>query len=188
ERRQRGEGDRVFLERMFHKLLINFAWWVNKRDQEGNKMFEGGFLGLANSSLFDRSEGMPPGVSLEQADATAWMAMYCLDLMRIALELATANSAYEALASKFFEHFARIVYAMHYAEYEGDIPLWSDEDGFYFDLLKDQNTGKVRHLKVRSMVGLIPLCAVHVITKTTYAKLHNFRRRFEWFLSRNPHL
>jgi hypothetical protein len=188
ERRQRGEGDKVFLERMFHKLLINFAWWVNRRDQEGNNVFEGGFLGLDNISLFDRSEGMPPGITLEQADATAWMAMYCLDLMRIALELATTNSAYEDLASKFFEHFARIVYAMHHGEGEGDTPLWSEEEGFYFDLLKDRNTGKERHLKVRSLVGLIPLCAVHVITKATFGKLHNFRRRFEWFLSRNPHL
>ncbi|MFO0590794.1 MAG: glucosidase [Polyangiaceae bacterium] len=188
ERRQRGEGDRVFLERMFHKLLINFAWWVNKRDQEGNNVFEGGFLGLDNISLFDRSEGMPPGVTLEQADATAWMAMYCLDLMRIALELATSNSAYEDLASKFFEHFLRIVHAMNHGEFEGDVPLWSEEDGFYFDLLKDKNTGKERHLKVRSMVGLIPLCAVHVITKGTFGKLQNFARRFDWFLAKNPHL
>ncbi len=188
ERRQRGEGDRVFLERMFHKLLINFTWWVNKRDQEGNNIFEGGFLGLDNVSLFDRSEGMPPGVTLEQADATAWMAMYCLDLMRIALELALTNSAYEDLASKFFEHFARIVHAMHHGEYEGDIPLWSEEEGFYFDLLRDRNTGKERHLKVRSTVGLIPLCAVHVITKSTFGKLQNFSRRFDWFLQKNPHL
>jgi hypothetical protein len=188
ERRQRGRGDRVFLERMFHKLLINFTWWVNKRDQEGNNVFEGGFLGLDNISLFDRSEGMPPGVSLEQADATAWMAMYCLDLMRIALELAEENSAYEDLASKFFEHFARIVHAMHHGDHEGDLPLWSEEDGFYFDLLKDKTSGRERHLKVRSMVGLIPLCAVHVITAQTYGKLQNFRRRFEWFLGKNPHL
>ncbi|MEZ4296332.1 MAG: glucosidase [Polyangiaceae bacterium] len=145
ERRQRGEGDRVFLERMFHKLLINFAWWVNKRDAEGNNVFEGGFLGLDNISLFDRSEGMPPGVVLEQADATAWMAMYCLDLMRIALELALTNTAYEDVASKFFEHFARIVHAMNHGEYDGDIPLWSEADGFYFDLLKDKNTGRERH-------------------------------------------
>jgi hypothetical protein len=188
ERRQRGHGDRVFLERMFHKLLINFAWWVNRRDAEGNNVFEGGFLGLDNISLFDRSEGMPPGILLEQADATAWMAMYCLDLMRIALELALENSAYEDLASKFFEHFVRIVHAMNHGEYEGDVPLWSEEDGFYFDLLKDKNTGKERHLTVRSMVGLIPICAVHVITRTHFGKLHNFRRRFEWFLRKNPHL
>ncbi|MBK8253988.1 MAG: glucosidase [Polyangiaceae bacterium] len=188
ERRQRGEGDRVFLERMFHKLLINFAWWVNKRDTEGNNVFEGGFLGLDNISLFDRSEGMPPGIVLEQADATAWMAMYCLDLMRIALELALTNTAYEDVASKFFEHFARIVFALNHGEYEGDVPLWSEDDGFYFDLLKDQNKGTETHLKVRSMVGLIPLCAVHVITKNTFGKLHNFRRRFQWFLNKNPHL
>jgi hypothetical protein len=185
ERRQRGVGDRVFLERVFHKLLINFAWWVNKRDVDGNSVFEGGFLGLDNISLFDRSEQLPPGVFLEQADATAWMAMYCLDLMRIALELALTNSAYEDLASKFFEHFLRIAHVLHHAD-DGGIPLWNDQSGFYFDILSDG--GHQRHLNVRSMVGLIPLCAVHVITPEIYGALGNFRRRTEWFLSRNPEL
>jgi hypothetical protein len=185
ERRQRGKGDRIFLERVFHKLLINFAWWVNKRDAEGNNVFEGGFLGLDNISLFDRSEPLPQGMRLEQADATAWMAMYCLDLMRIAIELAFENSAYEDLASKFFEHFLRIAHALHHAE-EGDLPPWDDEEGFYYDILNEQ--GRPRHLRVRSMVGLIPLFAVHVITADAYRKLDNFRRRFEWFLSRYPHL
>jgi hypothetical protein len=184
ERKQKGKGDRVFLERVFHKLLINFAWWVNKRDVEGNNVFEGGFLGLDNISVFDRSEPLPPGVRLEQADATAWMAMYCLDLMRIALELALENSAYEDLASKFLEHFLRIAHALHHAD--GSIPLWDDDRGFYFDILKVD--GQPRHVRVRSMVGLIPLFAVHVITPEVYRRLDNFRRRTEWFIDRYPHL
>ncbi len=184
ERRQKGKGDRVFLERVFHKLLINFAWWVNKRDAEGNNVFEGGFLGLDNISVFDRSEPLPPGVKLEQADATAWMAMYCLDLMRIALELAVENSAYEDLASKFLEHFLRIAYALHHAD--DGTPLWDDDRGFYYDILKVN--GRSHHLRVRSMVGLIPLFAVHVITADVYRRLDNFRRRTEWFLDRYPHL
>jgi hypothetical protein len=190
ERKQKGRGDRVFLERVFHKLLINFAWWVNKRDLDGNNVFEGGFLGLDNVSVFDRSEPLPPGVKLEQADATAWMAMYCLDLMRIALELATENSAYEDLASKFLEHFLRIAYALHHAEggggAGGGIPLWDDDRGFYYDIL--DVGGRRQHLRVRSLVGLVPLFAVHVITPDVYRRLDNFRRRTEWFLDRYPHL
>ena len=183
ERRQRGKGDRVFLERVFHKLLINFAWWVNKSDAEGNNVFEGGFLGLDNISVFDRSEPPPPGTSLEQADATAWMAMYCLDLMRIALELAAENSAYEDLASKFFEHFLLIVHALHHGD-EDTLAPWDEDKGFYFDTLREG--GRTRHVYVRSMVGLIPLFAVHVIGAETWAKLENFRRRTEWFLGKNP--
>ncbi len=183
ERRQKGKGDRIFLERVFHKLLINFAWWVNKRDVDGNNVFEGGFLGLDNISVFDRSEPLPPGMKLEQADATAWMAMYCLDLMRIALELAMENSAYEDLASKFFEHFLRIAHRLHHAADPG-IALWDDERGFYYDILDDN--GQMRHVRVRSMVGLVPLFAVHVVTPEVYRKLDNFRRRTEWFLGRYP--
>jgi hypothetical protein len=183
ERKQKGKGDHIFLERVFHKLLINFAWWVNKRDAEGNNVFEGGFLGLDNISVVDRSEPLPPGVKLEQADATAWMAMYCLDLMRIALELALTNSAYEDLASKFLEHFLRIAYALHHAD-DGIAP-WDDDRGFYYDILKVND--RPRHLRVRSMVGLIPLFAVHVITDDVYRRLDNFRRRTEWFLDRYPH-
>jgi hypothetical protein len=185
ERRQRGQGDRLFLERVFHKLLINFAWWVNRRDSRGNNVFEGGFLGLDNISLFDRSEPLPAGMHLEQADATAWMAMYCLDLMRIALELAGENSAYEDLASKFFEHFLLIANALHHAA-DGDLAPWSEESGFYFDILYDH--GERRHLPVKSMVGLVPLFAVHVIKPETYRALDNFRRRSEWFLARRPDL
>ncbi|UQA61115.1 MGH1-like glycoside hydrolase domain-containing protein [Polyangium aurulentum] len=185
ERKQRGVGDKLFLERMFHKLLINFAWWVNKRDVEGNNVFEGGFLGLDNISVFDRSEPPPPGMKLEQADATAWMAMYCIDLMRIALELAMDNSAYEDLANKFFEHFLRIAYTFHHAD-PPEIPLWDEDAGFYFDILTEGN--RPRHLPVRSMVGLVPLFAVHVIGPEVYRKLDNFRRRMEWFLGKYPHL
>ncbi len=185
ERKQKGKADRNFLERVFHKLLINFTWWVNKRDLEGNNLFEGGFLGLDNISVFDRSQVMPPGVELEQADATAWMAMYCLDLMRIALELALTNSAYEDLASKFLEHFLRIAHALHHAD-DGLIAPWDDEECFYYDILKEN--GKPHHVRVRSMVGLVPLFAIHVIDAETYRKLDNFRRRTEWFLARNPHL
>jgi hypothetical protein len=181
ERRQRGQGDRVFLERVFHKLLINFAYWVNKQDNEGNNLFEGGFLGLDNISLIDRSEPLPPGMVLEQADATAWMAMYCLDLMRIALELALENSAYEDLASKFFEHFLYISWALHR---DDSLAPWNEEFGFYFDILRRPDRSE--HVPVRSMVGLIPLFAVHVITREAYAKLDNFRRRTEWFLDSHP--
>lgn len=195
ERRQRGTGDRVFLERVFHKLLINFAWWVNREDEEGNNLFSGGFLGLDNISILDRSEKLPPGVRLEQADATAWMAMYCLDLMRIALELAEDNSAYEDLASKFFEHFLYIAHALHHPqadqgrpEHHGPRQLapWCDDGGAYYDILKTPRGED--HVRVRSLVGLVPLFAVHVITARQYGKLENFRRRKAWFLGRNPHL
>jgi hypothetical protein len=190
ERRQRGRGDRVFLERVFHKLLINFAWWVNREDEEGNNLFAGGFLGLDNISILDRSEQLPPGVRLEQADATAWMAMYCLDLMRIALELAGENSAYEDLASKFFEHFLYIAYALHHpmGELHGASHLapWCDDGGAYYDVLRTPRGEQ--HVRVRSLVGLVPLFAVHVITARAYGELANFRRRKQWFLSRNPHL
>jgi len=185
ERRQKGKADRNFLERVFHKLLINFAWWVNKRDQEGNNVFEGGFLGLDNISVFDRSQPMPPWMELEQADATAWMAMYCLDLMRIALELAHDNTAYEDLASKFLEHFLRIAYALHHPS-DGGLAPWDDDEGFYYDIFREHD--RYRHVPVRSMVGLVPLFAVHVITHDTWRKLDNFRRRTEWFLDRYPHL
>jgi hypothetical protein len=157
---------------------------VNKRDAEGNNVFEGGFLGLDNISVFDRSEPLPPNMKLEQADATAWMAMYCLDLMRIALELALDNSAYEDLASKFLEHFLRIAWALHHSE--DGLPPWDDDRGFYYDILEVDGRG--HHVRVRSMVGLIPLFAVHVITPDVYRRLDNFRRRTEWFLERNPHL
>jgi len=183
ERKQRGRGDRVFLERVFHKLLINFAWWVNREDEEGNNLFSGGFLGLDNISIVDRSETLPPGTRLEQADATAWMAMYCLDLMRIALELAEDNSAYEDLASKFFEHFLYIAHALHHPA-TGNLAPWCDDGDFYYDILKSPRGED--HVRVRSLVGLVPLFAVHVITARQFAKLGNFRRRKEWFLARNP--
>lgn len=186
ERKLKGAGDRLFLERVFHKLLINFAWWVNRVDAEGNSIFEGGFLGLDNITLFDRSEKLPGGATLEQADATGWMAMYCLDLMRIALELAPENSAYEDLASKFFEHFLYIARAMHVPE-PGGVAPWSEEEGFYFDILRLPD-GRAGHLRVFSTVGLIPLFAVAVLEPQVFERLPNFARRFEWFLDRHPEL
>lgn len=190
ERRQRGRGDRVFLERVFHKLLINFAWWVNKKDEEGNNLFDGGFLGLDNISIIDRSERLPAGMRLEQADATAWMAMYCLDLMRIALELASENSAYEDLASKFFEHFLYIASALHREDRDAHLAPWNEEEGFYFDILRQRGHARTsaRHIQVRSLVGLIPLFATCVIPHELYKKMDNFRRRKLWFLERHPHL
>lgn len=182
DRRKRGVADRSFLERVFHKLLVNFGWWVNRRDSSGNNVFEGGFLGLDNVSFFDRSEPTPPGILLEQADATAWMAMYCLDMMRIALELAAENSAYEDLASKFLEHFLRIAYALNHDQ-DGVLAPWDEEEGFYFDLLREH--GRCRRLPVRSMVGLVPLFATATIPADVYERLAHFRRRTEWFLDRH---
>ncbi|MBI5498064.1 MAG: glucosidase [Deltaproteobacteria bacterium] len=186
EARATGKRDRVFLERIFHKLLMNFAWWVNRKDSEGNNVFEGGFLGLDNISLFDRSERLPDGARLQQADATAWMAMYCLDLMRMALELAQENSAYEDLASKFFEHFLYIADAINHGT--ADTPaLWDDKEGWYYDLLTTKN-GDARYLRVASQVGLIPMFAVHVLEPEVFERLPNFSRRFFWFLERRPEL
>ncbi|MEW5850293.1 MAG: glucosidase [Myxococcota bacterium] len=186
EARKTGKRDRVFLERIFHKLLVNFAWWVNRKDSEGNNVFEGGFLGLDNISLFDRSEQLPGGWKLQQADATAWMAMYCLDLMRIALELAFENSAYEDMASKFFEHYLYIARAINEGDRETPA-LWDDEEGWYYDVITMPGRGH-KPLRVASQVGLIPLFAVHVLEPYVFDKLPNFARRFHWFLGRHPEL
>jgi hypothetical protein len=186
EARTTGKRDRVFLERIFHKLLMNFAWWVNRKDSDGHNIFEGGFLGLDNISLFDRSEQLPDGARLQQADATAWMAMFCLDLMRIALELAYENSAYEDMASKFFEHFLYIAHAINNGTQEVP-PLWDETDGWYHDLLFTPGRGW-QPLHVASLVGLIPMFAVHVLEPEVFEKLPNFSRRFFWFLERRPDL
>jgi hypothetical protein len=186
EARTTGKRDRVFLERIFHKLLTNFSWWVNRKDSEGNNIFEGGFLGLDNISLFDRSEQLPGGSRLQQADATAWMAMYCLDMMRIALELAYENSAYEDMASKFFEHYLYIAHAINQGTPEQP-PLWDDEDGWYHDIITSPS-GEWQPLRVASQVGLIPMFAVHVLEPEVFEKLPNFSRRFFWFLERHPEL
>ena len=155
----RGERDRAFLESAFQKLLLNFTWWVNRKDVEGNNLFSGGFLGLDNIGVFDRSKPLPTGGFLQQADGTAWMAFYCATMLSMALELAEMNPVYEDMASKFFEHFVGITDAMNTL---GGIGLWDEEDGFYYDQLKTPG-GRQIPLKMRSLVGLIPLIAVEVL-------------------------
>ncbi|MGA8366749.1 MAG: MGH1-like glycoside hydrolase domain-containing protein [Candidatus Acidiferrales bacterium] len=178
--RIQGKPDRVFLERVFHKLLINFTWWVNRKDPEGMNVFQGGFLGLDNIGIFDRSRPLGPGNYIEQSDATSWMAMFCLDMLAIALELARENPAYEDVASKFFEHFVFISQAMNNMGGSG-IGLWNEQDGFYYDVL---NIGDSEHvpMKVRSMVGLVPLFAVQTFEPEDIAPMKHFTRRMKWFL------
>jgi hypothetical protein len=174
---QRGARDRLFLARAFQKLLINFTWWVNRKDVAGKHLFAGGFLGLDNISLFDRSQPLPGGAFLEQADGTAWMAFYCVTMLAMALELAQEDPAYEDLASKFFEHFVAIVDAMNSLGGRG---LWDEQDGFYYDHL--QTGGKSVRLPIRSLVGIIPLLAVEVLDDRMMARLPGFRKRLQWFL------
>jgi hypothetical protein len=184
ERRIRGRGDREFLEKVFQKLLLNFTWWVNRKDAEGKNVFQGGFLGLDNIGVFDRSAPLPGGGHLEQSDGTSWMAMYCLNMLAIALELARDNPAYEDIASKFFEHFVYIAHAMHDLGGEG-IQLWDDQDGFFYDVLHTED-GRHARLKVRSMVGLIPLFAVETLEPDVVDRLPGFRRRMQWFIDHRP--
>ncbi|MGH3745217.1 MAG: MGH1-like glycoside hydrolase domain-containing protein, partial [Mycobacteriales bacterium] len=168
-----GGTDTGFLERIFHKLLINHTWWTNREDQEGNNVFEGGFLGLDNVGAFDRSH-LPPGAGrLEQADATAWMASFTLDLLAIALELATRDDAYEDVATKFFEHFTYIAAALD--------QLWDDEDGFYYDRL-ETGDGQRTPVRVRSVAGLVSLCASRMLPAAALDALPSFRSHFRWFL------
>ena len=173
----RGERDRAFLESVFQKLLINFTWWVNRKDFEGNNLFAGGFLGLDNIGVFDRSHPLPTGGFLQQADGTAWMGFYCLTMLSIALELAEADPVYEDMASKFFEHFIGITDAMNSL---GGTGLWDEQDGFYYDQLKVD--GQQIPLRTRSLVGLIPLIAVEVIETSQIEKMPGFKKRMEWFL------
>lgn len=180
----KGIGDTNFLERVFHKLLLNFTWWVNRKDSEGKNIFEGGFLGLDNIGVFDRSHALPKGGRLEQADATGWMAMYSLNMLRISIELAKYNSAYEDMASKFLEHFLLISGAI--ANFSGsDLNLWDTEDEFFYDVLHTQDKGLL-HLKVRSMVGLIPLYAIETLEPEVLDRLPHFKRRMEWFFNYRP--
>ena len=185
DRRRNGRGDRRFLERVFHKLLLNFTWWVNRKDAEGNNIFEGGFLGLDNIGVFDRSRPLGAGNYLEQADGTSWMAMFTLNMLAIAMELAAEDPTYEDIASKFWEHFLYIAHAM---TNRGDrsLCLWDDEDGFFYDMLYTQ--GERIPLRIRSMVGLIPLFAVETLEPARVARLDGFRRRMEWFLQNRPDL
>jgi hypothetical protein len=172
-----GQRDRSFLERVFQKMLINFTWWINRKDIAGKQIFAGGFLGLDNIGVFDRSQPMPNGGVLEQADGSAWMATYCLTMLTIALELSIENPSYEDIASKFFEHFVAIADAMNTLGGHG---LWNEEDGFYYDQLQAQ--GVTTPLKIRSMVGLIPLFAVGVLEEDVIERLPGFRKRMLWFM------
>jgi hypothetical protein len=180
---QRGKRDRLFLERVFQKLVLNFTWWVNRKDVEGNNLFGGGFLGLDNVGVFDRSRPLPGGVVLEQADGTSWMAFYCGTMLSIALELAGEDPAYEDMASKFFEHFVAIVDAMNGL---GGSGLWDEEDGFYYDQLHID--GHHVPIRLRSMVGLIPLFACEVLDAEVIDRLPGFSKRMRWFLEHRSDL
>jgi len=184
ERRQ-GTADREFLERVFHKLMLNFTWWVNRKDSEGNNVFEGGFLGLDNIGVFDRSSPVPDGGRLEQSDGTSWMGMFCLNMLTISLELAAQNRVYEDIATKFFEHFLYIANAMNNIG-EDNVSLWDDQDEFFYDVLHTRAGGF--RMKIRSMVGIIPLFAVTTIEPALLERLPDFRQRLEWFLEHRPDL
>jgi hypothetical protein len=186
DRIRNGKADREFLEKCFHKLLINFAWWINKVDRAGNNVFEGGFLGLDNITVIDRSEKLPEGAILEQSDATGWMGMFCLNLMRIALELAKENKAYEALATKFFQHYIYVGAAMKKMggrRYQ----LWDEDDGFFYDVLTYPD-GSFEKFRVRSLVGLIPLYAIERLEERWIESFHEFRSNLYWFLENKKHV
>jgi len=170
---------------MFHKLMLNFAWWGNREDAEGRNAFQGGFLGLDNIGVFDRSSALPTGGHIDQSDGTAWMGMYCLNLLTIALELARENRSYEDIASKFFEHFLYIAQAM--SNRGGEIDLWDEDDEFFYDVLHLPDETH-QALKVRSLVGLIPLLAVETMEPDLLELLPDFKQRLEWFLEHRPHL
>ncbi|HEX9289405.1 MAG TPA: glucosidase [Anaeromyxobacteraceae bacterium] len=181
EKKRRGQGDRPFLKKVFHKLMLNFTWWVNRKDAEGRNVFQGGFLGLDNIGVFDRSAPLPTGGHIEQSDGTSWMAMYCLNMLTIALELACSEPEYEDVASKFWEHFVHIARAMN------TMGLWNEEDGFFYDVLHLPD-GKKNPMKVRSLVGLIPLFAVESFDPELLAKFPAFQRRMNWFIDNRPDL
>lgn len=181
-----GVADADFLERVFHKLLLNFTWWVNRKDLDGNNVFQGGFLGLDNIGVFDRSQPLPTGGHIDQADSTAWMATFCLNMLTIALELAQTRPAYEDVATKFFEHFIYIANAFYNMGGPG-VSLWDDQDGFFYDVLHVPQ-GTFTPLRVRSFVGLIPLLAVQALEPQLLERLPAFRMRLEWFLKYRPQL
>jgi len=186
EKKRRGTGDRQFLQRIFHKLLLNFTWWVNRKDTEGRNVFQGGFLGLDNIGVFDRSAPLPTGGHVEQADGTGWMAMYCLNMLAIALELAREDPAYEDVASKFWEHFLYIAHAINHLGNDG-AGMWDPQDGFFYDVLH-LPAGEHFPMKVRSMVGLIPLYAVETLESELVDRLPGFKRRLEWFIEHRKDL
>jgi hypothetical protein len=184
DQRLKGKPDRQFLERVFHKLLMNFTWWVNRKDSEGANIFEGGFLGLDNIGIFDRSAPLPSGWTLEQSDGSAWMGMYCLNMLKIALELAQTNVTYEDIASKFFEHFLYISDAINHHEGNG---LWDEEDGFYYDRLRVTD-GQHTLLRVRSLVGLVPLFASDTLEQQSIDRHPGFKKRMQWFIDNRQDL
>jgi hypothetical protein len=186
EKKRRGVGDRTFLQRIFHKLMLNFTWWVNRKDAEGRNVFQGGFLGLDNIGVFDRSAPLPTGGHLEQADGTGWMAMYSLNLLAIALELAKEDAAYEDVASKFWEHFLHIANAINHLGNDG-VGMWDQTDGFFYDVLHMPD-GNHLPLKIRSMVGLIPLYAIETLESDLVDRLPGFKRRLEWFIENRKDL
>ncbi|MGO9599051.1 MAG: MGH1-like glycoside hydrolase domain-containing protein [Isosphaeraceae bacterium] len=183
EKAQCGQGDKEWLKSSFQKLLLNFTWWVNRKDRTGRNVFEGGFLGLDNIGVFDRSSPLPTGGYLEQADGTAWMALYCQNMLEIAVELALTDREYEDMALKFAQHFLWIASAMVHAG--EDTGMWDEEDGFFYDVLR-LPSGGAQQLKVRSMVGLLPLCAATTFDGELLAKNPELAQRFEWFLTARP--
>ncbi|HKK46425.1 MAG TPA: hypothetical protein VJ964_12950, partial [Balneolaceae bacterium] len=192
EKKIRGEGDDDFLKQVFHKLLINFTWWVNKKDINNRNVFQGGFLGMDNIGIFNRSGSLPAEGHLDQSDGSSWMAMFCLNMLSIALELADQDKTYEDLATKFLEHFFYIAHAINERgeaslEDEDDIDLWDEEDQFYYDVLHLENGDKIP-LKIHSMVGLIPLLAVTTIDAKHLEQLPKFKARMNWFLKHRPDL
>lgn len=186
DQKLQGKSDRKFLEEVFHKLLLNFTWWVNKKDSNGNNIFQGGFLGMDNIGVFDRSAHLPTGGYIEQSDGTSWMAMYTLNMLRMSLELAKENASYQGLATKFFEHFLYIAGAMANVGKEG-IDLWDQEDEFFYDVLHTPDNQRLP-MKVRSMVGLIPLFAVEVLDEEIFKSNPEFAERLDWFLKNRPDL
>ena len=186
EKKRRGVGDTVFLKRVFQKLLLNFTWWVNRKDADGMNIFQGGFLGLDNIGVFDRSAPLPTGGHIAQSDGTSWMAMYALNLLAIAMELAKEDPSYEDVASKFWEHFLYIAHAMNNRG-DDEIRLWDEQDGFFYDVLHLPE-GKPYPMKVRSMVGLIPLFAVETLEPELLDRLPAFKRRMQWFIENRPDL
>jgi len=186
ERKPPGEEDLPFLRGIFHKLMINFTWWVNRKDESGNNIFEGGFLGLDNIGVFDRNAVLPGGSHLEQADGTSWMAMYALNMMRIALELARHDDVYDEMATKFFDHFLYIAGAMT-SMGESNIGLWDEQDAFFYDQLR-MSDGRAEKLRVRTMVGLIPLFAIEILDDELLHKRPAFLKRMQWFQAHRPDL
>ncbi len=182
--RQAGGRDRLFLERAFQKLMINFTWWVNRKDVEGHNIFAGGFLGLDNIGIFDRSKPLPGGGHLNQADGTAWMAFFCATMLSMALELASYDKVYEDIASKFFEHFVAITDAINSL---GGTGLWDEQDGFYYDQFRKEG-GEPIPLRVRTMVGIIPLFTCEILREIQYTKLEGFKKRMTWFMKNRPDL